>query len=307
MKRFPLLLIVLLTALGASCSSPSERVAALAANGTQCGTSGQAGAPDDAGIAGDSGAADAGIDSGSDAGPPPPVAYAYMTLRAGQSDSGEQATFAGSPLDPWVPVPLVQYWHINSTRGITLTTFGPLGGKFGTELSNGKTLAAAGLPIKMSTVFISSTRCTAALPGNPGYNSALHLSITAMVTALPAGAFPVPLNLVFDNGQSDAQASNETQAAYFGCLNAINADLLTALPTGTRLHWVLHRTSIGPGGPLVPSLGNVNASQDQFCAANDCSEVDTAPYAKQADGLHYTAESDVAIGQLDAAASVAVP
>lgn len=251
----------------------------------------------------DDGGADAG-DAGS------PVAYSYMVLRAGQSNSLEQAVWSPSvSLYPWTVPANVAYWHINSARTLNVTTFGPLGGKFGTELSDGKDLAVLGQPVKMSTVAIGSTRCVAALPGNSGYNSALHLAIAAMIAVLPAGPFPVPLNLDFDNGTSDAQASSEKQSDYYGCLTALDADLAALIP-GRRFHWNLHRISVGPGVPpaAVPSLAHVQAAEDQFAATRgDVTEIDTAPYAKQADGYHYTDASDAAIGSLDAAASVGVP
>lgn len=322
MKRLLPLFLVLLTALGVSCASPSEHIAAFSIDGTVCG-GGQAGAADDAGVADSGVPTDAGsdaADASADAGPPPPVPYAYMVLRQGQSDSLPVATFAGSPLSPWVaPSPTVHYWQINSARGLDVTTFGPLGGKFGSELSLGVTLDSAATPLYMSTVAIGGTQCPAALPPGPGYYTTLILAIDTMLAVIPnGGPFPVPLNIVIDQGQTDAQASGRSISAHLTCMQSVaaNARAEVARVDGNslrRVHFVVDQIpsdlpeTIGTTTPIAFSISNIRAAKVQFVAADpDAVLIETTSLGR-IDGFHYLPSAFDTLGRWQAAACVGVP
>lgn len=305
----------------ASCIATEHKTSTLALNDVSCdaGTDIDSGCDSDSGV--DSGS-DASIDAGTDSGPPPPTPYAYMVLRTGQSDSLEQAIWNNSvSLYPWTVPSNIKYWHINSSRTLTITNFAPLGGKFGSELSDGKDLSSFSFPTKFSTVAISGSKCSAALVGNPGYSATLKLAIDAMIADLPSGPFPVPLNFNFSQGQEESLLPiTSPQALNYetNCLVALNNQITTwahAIDPTRRIHWNLEQINMVVGTyTSFPSLPTIRAAEAHFCSTHDCSIVDVASVLSgyinsgfQSDGVHYRADSDVTIGSIEASNSVGIP
>jgi hypothetical protein len=325
MKKLWLVLLVVLGLFAGCEAQTTERTAALvlddagdASADADAGAAGQAGASaGSAGEAGQAGASGSGGSAGT--GGMPPTPYSYIVLRQGQSNSLEVATFAGSSLAPWVaPSPTVHYWHINSARTLTVTTFGPLGGKFGSELSLGLALDASATPLYMSTVAIGSTQCPAALPPGPGYYSTLLLAIDAMLAAVPAGAFPVPFNDIIDQGQTDAQASGRSAATYLACLRSVATDIRAEIArvdgnSLRRVHFVIDKVqaqlpeTAGTTTPLAFSTTNIRSAEDTFVATDvDAVAIETNSLAT-VDGFHYTPAGMVTLGGWESSACVGTP